>query len=292
MERQPILVVDDESVIREMLYQTLTAGGYLVDVAQDANEALAFMDQQRYAVVLTDMHMPGGPSGLELLSQIRRRDPSIMVVIITGFATLDTSISALKRGAYDFVQKPFRMRDLQAVLDRALEHGRVLRELEQYQKELEERVLSRTQDLLDYHAQVLQLNELTLAAAGEIEPAALLDPFLGFLKERCHPDALGVWGKTDAGQWEALVWEGEGAPPAIESLPPPDESREGSEWQERPFPETIFLSLGSRNPDGALLLGFKERSSFLPEDRVFALWRRQVGAMLRARRKTLGQARS
>ncbi len=206
MDRQPILVVDDEAIIRETLEEALSAGGYVVETAEDANQALVKLGQRRFAVVLTDMHMPGGPSGLELLSEVRRLDATMMVVIITGFATLETSISALKRGAYDFIQKPFKIRDIEAVLDRALEHGRVLRELEQYQKGLESRVLSRTQDLLDYHSEVLHLNEIALQVAGEFEPGPLLKPFLVYLRARCHPDAVGVWGRAEDGGWEPLAW--------------------------------------------------------------------------------------
>jgi FixJ family two-component response regulator len=287
MERQPILVVDDEAIIRDTLEEALRESGYVVETAENANAALAKLEQRRFAVVLTDMHMPGGPSGLELLSEIRRRDASVMVVIITGFATLETSISALKRGAYDFIQKPFKIRDIEAILDRALEHGRVVRELGQYQKELEQRVLSRTQDLLDYHAEVLRLNEITLEVVGESEPAALLKPFLAFLRERCHPDAVGVWGRAGNGGWEPLAWEGDATPPTLASLPFPAQLADGMDWSEGPLPETHLLPLGAQNPDGALLLGFNHRSAFLPEERVFALWRRQLGAMLRARHKAL-----
>jgi FixJ family two-component response regulator len=291
MDRQPILVVDDEAIIRETLEEALSQGGYLVETAESANDALARMEKRRFAVVLTDMHMPGGPSGLELLSEVRLRDPSIMVVIITGFATLETSISALKRGAYDFIQKPFKIRDIEAVLDRALEHGRVVRELEQYKKELEQRVLSRTQDLLDYHSEVLRLNEIALQVAGEFEPAALITPFLAYLRERCHPDALGVWGRAGEAAWEPLAWDGPGQAPQVDSLPGPGPLGEGLEWGEGPFLETHLLPLGAHDPDGVLLLGFQQRSAFLPEERVFALWRRQLGAMLRVRRKALGMER-
>jgi len=290
MDRQPILVVDDEAIIRETLEEALSQGGYLVDTAENARDALAKLDQRRYSVVLTDMHMPGGPSGLELLSEIRLRDDTIMVIIITGFASLETSISALKRGAYDFIQKPFKIRDIEAVLDRALEHGRVLRELEQYKKELEHRVLSRTQDLLDYHAEVLRLNEIALEVAGECDPGVLLNPFLAFLRERCEPDGIGVWGLAQEGGWEPLAWQGDAPAPPLDALPPPNLLGDGMEWSEGPFLETHLLPLGAHVPNGALLLGFDHRSAFLPEERVFALWRRQLGAMLRARRKALGQA--
>ncbi len=290
MERQPILVVDDEAIIRETLEDALKEGGYIVDTAESAIEAMAMMERRRYAVVLTDMHMPGGPSGLELLSEIRRRDATIMVVVITGFATLETSISALKRGAYDFIQKPFKIRDIEAVLDRALEHGRVLRELDQYQKELEQRVLSRTQDLLDYHAEVLRLNEITLEAAGETEPSVLMAPFLAFLREHCPADAVGVWGLGGDGAWEPLAWEGEGPAPAPGALPAPGLLQGPMELDGCSYPEAHLLPLGTHGPDGAILLGYRQRSAFLPEERVFSLWRRHLGAMLRARRKVLGRA--
>ena len=77
MDRQPVLIVDDDPIIRETLMEALGSGGYLVQSADTAEEALRKMGETRFAVVLTDMHMPGGASGLQLLSEIRRIDPRL-----------------------------------------------------------------------------------------------------------------------------------------------------------------------------------------------------------------------
>ena len=87
--------------------------------------------------------MPGGPSGLDLIAAVKGRDPRALCVVITGYASLDVAVEAIKRGAYDFVQKPFKLVEIEAVLDRALEHARLLSQLEAYRRDLEERVVSR-----------------------------------------------------------------------------------------------------------------------------------------------------
>ena len=91
--------------------------------------------------------MPGGQTGLDLIGVIRHRFPETLCVLITAYATLDTSIEALKRGAYDLIQKPFRLTEMVAVLNRALDHANLLQKLKAYREELETRILIRTRDL-------------------------------------------------------------------------------------------------------------------------------------------------
>lgn len=284
MATGPILIVDDEPHVRTTLAEALEFGGYDVDCAESAAAALDKLAARHFPVVLTDMNMPGGPSGLDLLSEVRSRDPNIMVVIITGFATLDTAISALKRGAYDFIQKPFKISEIEVVLNRALEHARVLRELQEYHRELEQRVLARTQEFRAYHQEVQALNELTLQVAGELDAATLVDPFLDHIVGKVAPAAVAVLGVNASG-WELLGSRGERW--SMDNLPPPHGVPDQLELTHTPWPEAYLFRLGGRETAGALLLAFAQRSSFYPEEPIFTFARRQLGALLRARGKVL-----
>jgi two-component system NtrC family response regulator/two-component system response regulator PilR (NtrC family) len=286
MSTGPILIVDDEPQVRSTLAEALEFGGYDVDCAESANEALEKLSVRHFPVILTDMNMPGGPSGLDLLSEVHSRNPNIMVVIITGFATLDSAVGALKRGAYDFIQKPFKISEIEAVLDRALEHSRVLKELNQYHEELEKRVLTRTQEFRDFHREVLALNELTLRVAGELDPATLTDPFLDYIFKKVSPAAAAVLVLSEGG-WSILRSKGGLWP--LHSLPPPQGIPDHLELAHTPWAEAYLLRLGGEETVGGLLLGFVHRSSFYPEEPVVALWRRQLGALLVAREKVLRQ---
>jgi len=282
MATGPILIVDDEPQVRSTLAEALEYGGYDIDCAESATEALEKLAVRHFPVILTDMNMPGGPSGLDLLSEVQSRDPNILVVIITGFATLDTAISALKRGAYDFIQKPFKISEIEAVLNRALEHGRVLRELQEYHQELEQRVLLRTREFREYHQEVLKLNDLTLQVAGELDAAALVDPFLDHIQEQAGPTAAAVLACSGNG-WVQLRTRG-GEWPLV-NLPSPQDLPDHLDLEDMPWPEAHLLRLGGGATAGALLLGFAQRSSFYPEDPIFSLWRRQLGALLRVRER-------
>ena len=286
MATGPILIVDDEHQVLSTLAEALEYGGYDIDTAQSASEALEKLAIRHFPVILSDMNMPGGPSGLDLLSEVRSRDPNIMVVIITGFATLDTAISALKRGAYDFIQKPFKISEIEAVLNRALEHARVLRELQEYHQELEQRVLVRTQELRAYHQEVLKLNELTLQVAGELDAAVLVDPFLDHIQEQAGPSAVAVLGRSGNG-WVLLRSRGGDWP--MTKLPSPQGLPDHLDLEGMPWPEVHLIRLGGAETAGVLLLGFAQRSSFYPEDPIFSLWRRQLGALLRVRGRVLEQ---
>lgn len=286
MATGPILIVDDEPHVLSTLAEALEYGGYDIDTAESATQALEKLAIRHFPVILSDMNMPGGPSGLDLLSEVHSQDPNIMVVIITGFATLDNAISALKRGAYDFIQKPFKISEIEAVLNRALEHGRVLRELQEYHLELEQRVLVRTREFHAYHQEVLKLNELTLQVAGELEAAALVDPFLDHIQEQVGPSAVAVLERSGNG-W--LPLRSRGGDWQLSKLPCPQGLPDHLELDGLPWPEAHLLRLGSGETSGALLLGFAQRSSFYPEDPIFSLWRRQLGALLRVRERVLEQ---
>ena len=143
----PILIVDDEPDLRDLLVEALQDQGYAAEGADGGAQALALVRQKHFPVVFTDLNMPGGLSGLELLRVIREEDPRTTGILMTGYATTESAIQALKRGAYDFIQKPFKLTEIEASLERALEHYRLLRENEEYQQNLERMVEARTQEI-------------------------------------------------------------------------------------------------------------------------------------------------
>ena len=117
----PILVVDDEPSMRTALGEVLTRTGHPVVVARDGHEALALLEQQAVWLVLTDLRMPR-LGGLDLLREVKRRWPGTLVVLITGYATLESAIDALRAGASDYLLKPFDKEAVEALI-RRLEEG-------------------------------------------------------------------------------------------------------------------------------------------------------------------------
>jgi response regulator RpfG family c-di-GMP phosphodiesterase len=155
----PILIVDDEADLRNLLVEALEDQGYAAEGADGGAQALALVRQKHYPVIFTDLNMPGGLSGLELLRAIHDEDPRAMGILMTGYATTESAIQALKRGAYDFIQKPFKLAEIEAGLERALEHYRLLRENEEYQENLERMVEARTQEILGLKNDIERLFE-------------------------------------------------------------------------------------------------------------------------------------
>lgn len=131
-----ILVVDDEIDIREGIERILTRMGYAVLKAGRGEEALGILAKETVDLAILDLKMPG-MDGMELHQRIRAIDDRIIVIIITGYATIETAIEAMKQGAYDFIPKPFEPEHLRIVVRRAHEKLRLKREAEALQAERE-----------------------------------------------------------------------------------------------------------------------------------------------------------
>ena len=124
-----VLVVDDEADIRDLVAGILTDEGYNVRTATDSESALAAVRARKPALLILDIWMAGGGmDGLELLDVVKELDPDLPVIMISGHGNIETAVSAIKRGAYEFLEKPFKSDRLLLVVERALEAAGLRRE--------------------------------------------------------------------------------------------------------------------------------------------------------------------
>ncbi len=124
-----ILIVDDERDIRELVAGVLSDEGYECRTAGDSTSALAAVDARRPSLVLLDVWLHGSPmDGLEVLDEIKKREPELPVIIFSGHGNIDTAVSAVSRGAMDFIEKPFEAEKLLLLVQRATETERLRRE--------------------------------------------------------------------------------------------------------------------------------------------------------------------
>ncbi len=135
-EQATIIVIDDEQAIRDSCCQVLTKDGYRADTAINGDIGLQKIRDIKPDLVLIDLKMPG-IGGMELLEKIEDIDPNIVSVVITGYATIESAVEAIKRNAYDFVPKPFTPDQLRIVVERGLERRRLSIEAGRLQREKE-----------------------------------------------------------------------------------------------------------------------------------------------------------
>ncbi|WP_457575434.1 ATP-binding response regulator [Desulfomarina sp.] len=127
--REPkILVIDDEARIRDACRIVLTDKGYSVEVAPDGEQGLQMIQERHFDIILVDLMLPS-ISGFDVLSQVRARHPDTVVIVITGYATLEHSIEAMKKGAFDFIPKPFTPDQLRAVVNKSLRYTMALQDI-------------------------------------------------------------------------------------------------------------------------------------------------------------------
>src|SRR5258705_3380230 len=123
-ESARILVVDDERVIREILAEFLALEGFSVHTVEDGEKALTGLRLHPYDLLITDLKMPR-LSGLQLLERIEQERLGVLTVLMTGFGTVETAIEAMKKGAYDYLLKPFKVEEVIHVVQRALYRQRL-----------------------------------------------------------------------------------------------------------------------------------------------------------------------
>ncbi len=172
-ERPRVLIVDDEKFIRDILADFLGMEGYVVRTAEDGAAALNELTQARYDLIISDLKMPR-MGGIELLEAIGVHAPQALTVIMTGFGTVETAIDAMKRGAYDYILKPFKVEEVIHVVQRGIEKQKLA-------------------------AENLRLKEaLSLYKVSEAIAASLsLDEVLATLSETAaheiHADVVSTW---------------------------------------------------------------------------------------------------
>ena len=123
-----ILVVDDEETIRFCLREALESEGYEIYTEEDGEKSLSLVKKVIPDLVILDLKMPG-MNGLDLLREIKLHDPNILVILLTGHGSVDTAVSAMKAGAFDYLEKPFKMEHIKVVVDKALSTQSLMREV-------------------------------------------------------------------------------------------------------------------------------------------------------------------
>ena len=134
MNKEKILVVDDEQLIRWTLTEALRGWGYTPVEAETVAAALERFETEQPAAVLLDINLPDG-SGLDVLREIRRRQPDAVIIMITANVLVDDTIAALRNGAYDFIGKPINLDELQITIRNGIEAGRLRKEVKQIRSE-------------------------------------------------------------------------------------------------------------------------------------------------------------
>lgn len=169
-ERSRVLVVDDQEEVRRVLAETLTAWEHQVTAVGSGPEALECLKHQLFDAALVDIRMPG-MDGLALLREIKRHDPSIEVVMITGHPEVSTAVQALKDGAYDYLTKPFNPDEARRLLDRTLERRRLQQEVRRLRSQVEERTAFKR--LMGGSPKMLLIREIIARVAATPSPVLI-----------------------------------------------------------------------------------------------------------------------
>ncbi len=188
-----LLVVDDDAVFREELTELLQQEGHTVSSSSSVVKALEVLESEELDVVLTDLKMPR-QTGLDLLREVRRRWPETLVVVITGYATVETAVEAMKEGAFDYVRKPFQIAQIHRVLEDARDE---LKFQEPHERTPSPDLLIRTWSERDQR-DVLRLSprhlrprdRVTVAAPDYANPFRIRELVEGFVVGHPHPAVL------------------------------------------------------------------------------------------------------
>jgi len=138
--RANILVVDDDQSLCEGIAAVLTNAGYTVDKANNGKEALAMVNKNKYALALVDLMLPG-INGIEVLQKIKKQNPNITIIMITGYPSIKTAVESIKFSAFDYIPKPFTPDELRSLVARALERRQAYEEIAQKTGIIEEKLV-------------------------------------------------------------------------------------------------------------------------------------------------------
>ncbi len=179
-----ILVADDEEDILELLGEYLRARGHAVHTAADGIDAIDVVKSGIVDVVLTDLKMPT-VGGLELLAEIRRHRIPVATIVMTGFGTVETALRAMKEGAYDYILKPFKLKDVHETIVRAAERLRA------------ERQVTHMRDLLAFY-------EMALSTVAKQDLSRLYGMVASVALREMQAEEVAVWTDGPAG-WDAVA---------------------------------------------------------------------------------------
>ena len=163
MPAAKILVIDDDAVARELLADALKKDGYEVESFSNGSDALARGQQATFDLVLTDIRM-GTVDGLTVLREFKRFSPDTSIVLLTAFGSLEGAIEGIKQGAFDYLAKPFRKEEVKLVVQRALDHCKLVRENKRFRVELKEKeewspLVGSSPAMLDVYKLVARVSE-------------------------------------------------------------------------------------------------------------------------------------
>jgi len=139
MPAEKILIVDDEEGMRRLLSRILIREGYETIAVGSGEEALREVANDQFDLVITDIKMPGGMTGVELLHELKSFDPKLTILVITAYGTVESAVQALRAGAYDYITKPFETDEIRLTVAKAFERERLLAENRYLHEELEGR---------------------------------------------------------------------------------------------------------------------------------------------------------
>lgn len=144
--RPRVLIADDEPEIRRILLDFF-ADEYVCTAVSSAERALSLIEEEHFDLLLSDIVMDGGMTGLQLIPEVQRRAPDTLVVLISGVQGIENAVEALRAGAFDYVMKPFDLRQVDVVVRRALDHHQLIADKRWYENYLEKLVEDRTDQL-------------------------------------------------------------------------------------------------------------------------------------------------
>ncbi len=157
-----IMVVDDEEIVRESLTGWLEEDGYHVECAEGGKKALELLPRRNWDLMLVDLKMPG-MDGIQLMDEVRKTVPDMLVIIMTAFATVDTAVKAMKKGAYDYFVKPFNPDDISLTIRKIVDHRKLVQENLFLRKELMKQYKLR--DMISKNEKMLEIFDLARTVA-------------------------------------------------------------------------------------------------------------------------------
>ncbi len=160
-----ILVVDDEEIVRDSLGGWLEEDGYGVEAVESGKKALERLPERSWDLMLVDLKMPG-MDGIQLMDEVRKTHPDMLIIIMTAYATVDTAVKAMKKGAYDYFVKPFNPDDISLTIRKIVDHHRLVKENLFLRKELKKKY--KLHDMISKNEKMLEIFELarTVAKSG------------------------------------------------------------------------------------------------------------------------------